>query len=129
MEYLSIQKNLTNTPRKLRLVADMVRGMSPDKAIEALQFTQKAAATPLIKAIKTALANAKGDNLIFKTLEVNEGMKIKRLRVGTAGRGRARPYRKRTSQIRIILTDEMISGQGLVTSEKIKKTRKEQANH
>lgn len=113
MEYVSIQKNVGDSPRKLRLVADMVRGLTPEKAIEILQFTNKAAALPLAKAIKTALANAASSasgaaNLVFKKIEINEGMKMKRYRVGTAGRGRGRPYKRRLSHIKIVLSDEQV---------------------
>lgn len=107
MDYISVQKNIGHTPRKLRLVADMVRKLNPDQAIETLQFVQKASAIDLIKAIKTALANAGNkQGLKFKKLEINEGLKMKRYRVGTAGRGRGRPYKKRLSHIKIVLTDE-----------------------
>ncbi len=116
MDYIAIQKNLGHTPRKMRLVADMVRKLNPDQAIEVLQFVQKAPAIDLIKAIKTALANAGNkEGLIFKKLEINEGLKMKRYRVGTAGRGRGRPYKKRLSHIKIVLTDEL----------KVKKDRKD----
>jgi large subunit ribosomal protein L22 len=107
MDYTTIQKNIQNSPRKLRLVADMVRKMSPSEAVEVLQFTNQAAAVPLSKAIKTAMANAKKDDVIFKTIEINEGMKLKRYRAGTAGRGRGRPYKKRWSHIKIVLTDDV----------------------
>lgn len=108
MEYIAIQKNITTSPRKLRLVADMVRKMNPNQALEILEFTNKAAALPLSKAIKTAIANTKGANQVFfKSLEINEGPKLKRYRVGTAGRGRGRPYKKRMSHIKVILTDEI----------------------
>ena len=63
----------------------------------------------MAKAIKTVMANAKQkgmENISFKSIEINEGPKMKRLRVGTAGRGRSRPYVKKMSHIRIILTDE-----------------------
>lgn len=107
MEYTTIQKNITMSPRKVRLVADMVRKMSPYRALDVLQFTNKAAALPVAKAIKTVLANAgTAENLSFLSIEVNEGLKIKRYRVGTAGRGRGRPYRRRLSHIKIVITDE-----------------------
>lgn len=110
MEILSIQKNIHNSPRKLRLVVDMVRNMKPAVAVSQLQFTNKAAALSLSKAIKTVLGNAKQQNLdasqmIFKSIEVNEGIKMKRFRAGT--KGRAKPYKKRLSQIKIVLTDEI----------------------
>lgn len=107
MEFITIQKNIQNSPRKLRLVADMVRKMDPHAALEVLQFTTNAAARPLASAIKTVIANAGSkEGLSFKSIEINEGLKMKRYRVGTAGRGRGRPYKKRMSHIKIIITDE-----------------------
>lgn len=107
MEYTTIQKNITMSPRKVRLVADMVRKMDPYRALDVLQFTNKAAAMPVAKAIKTVLANAgKAEGLSFVSIQVNEGLKMKRYRAGTAGRGRGRPYRRRMSHIKIVLTDE-----------------------
>lgn len=105
-----MQKNVGHSPRKLRLVADMVRPQKPAAALTTLRFTQKAASSDLAKAIQTALSNAKlagMSELVFKRLEINEGMKLKRYRVGTAGRGRGRPYRKRMSHIKIVLSDEI----------------------
>lgn len=113
MEYTHIQKNVGHSPRKLRLVADMVRKMTPEQAVDSLRFTDRAAAIDLMKAIKTAVANTGGKELIFKKIEVNEGTKMKRYRVGTAGRGRGRPYRRKLSHIKIVLTDEVTSqGEG-----------------
>ena len=105
MNYIHIQKNIQDSPRKLRLVADMVRKMSPAQAVETLQFTNKAAAAPLAKAIQTALANVKSEELVFKSLEINEGTKLKRFRWGS--HGHAKSYKKRWSHIKIVLTDEM----------------------
>lgn len=115
MQYIHIQKNTGHTPRKMRLVADGIKKMAPERALERLHFVPHAAAYDLAKVIKTALANAKGGQslakggkqLTFKSIEVNEGMKMKRYRVGTAGRGRNRPYKKRLSHVKIVLTDEI----------------------
>ncbi len=105
---MTIQKNLGHSPRKLRVVAAMVRGLKPEAAVATLRYVNRAAAIDLAKAIKTALANSGNrTDLIFKALEINEGMRMRRYRVGTAGRGRGRPYRKLTSHIRVILTDEI----------------------
>lgn len=109
MEATHIQKYIHTSPRKLRLVADMVRSVSPLKALDLLAFSYKAAGEDLAKAIKTALGNAKQLGLdqtevIFKSLEVNESMKMKRFRAGT--RGRAKPYRRKMSHIKIVLSDE-----------------------
>ncbi|EKD91513.1 MAG: hypothetical protein ACD_30C00002G0010 [uncultured bacterium] len=119
MEYTTIQKNISASPRKLRLVADMVRKMSPYQALDILQFTNKSAAGDLAKAIKTAVGNAKGtENLFFKSVEINEGMKMKRYRVGTAGRGRGRPYKRRFAHIKVVLTDEIPQGKVSKVEEK-----------
>ncbi len=110
MEITAIQKNIHNSPRKMRLIVDMVKTMKPSSAVSVLQFTHKAAALPVSKAIRTVLANAKVqnadlENISFKSIEVNEGLKLKRYRAGT--KGRIKPYRKRLSQIKIVLTDEI----------------------
>jgi large subunit ribosomal protein L22 len=84
----------------------MVRKMDPYAALDILQFTRNAAAVPLAKAIKTVVANAGSrEGISFKSIEINEGLKAKRYRVGTAGRGRGRPYKKRMAHIKIVLTD------------------------
>jgi large subunit ribosomal protein L22 len=119
MQYTHIQKNINSSPRKLRLVADMVRKMSPEQAVLTLQFTQKSAALPLLKAIQTAIANAgKKDNLNFDKLEINEGLKMRRFRA--APRGRVRPYKKRFAHIRIVLTDEITNIQLPISNKKAK---------
>ncbi len=110
MEFTTIQKNLKSSPRKLRLVADMVRKMSPAQAVLQLRFTNTAAAPLLAKAIKTVLANAgNAEGLTFKTIEINDGLKMRRMRVGTAGRGRGRPYKKRMANVKIVLTDDVVA--------------------
>lgn len=108
MEAQTIQKYVHTSPRKFRLVADLVRKMTPDKALETLRFTNKAASLDLIKAIKTVMANAKTkgmENINFKVVEINEGSRMKRFRAGA--KGRARPYKRRMSHIKIVLTDNL----------------------
>ncbi len=110
MEYVTIQKNLKSSPRKLRLVADMVRKMSPAQAVLQLQFTNTAAAPLLAKAIKTVLANAgNAEGLVFKSIEINDGLRMRRMRVGTAGRGRGRPYKKRLAHVKVVVTDDVVA--------------------
>lgn len=105
MEYLHNQKNVRHSPRKLRLVTDMIRRMNPEQAVETLKFINRAAALDLAKAIKASLANVgKDKELTFKKIEINEGVKIARVRAGS--RGRANPYKRRFSHIKIVLTDE-----------------------
>ena len=109
MEITTVQKYINMSPRKLRLVAEMIRKMKPVAALKTLEFTNKAAAEPLSKAIKTVVANARqqgllDDKLSFAKIEVNEGTKPRRMRPGS--RGYANPYKKRTSHIKIVLSDE-----------------------
>lgn len=102
------QKYLRTSPRKLRLVADMVREIgSPKTALEYLVHINKRASLPLEKVLKQAVANAKNsagigeDQLRIKEITVNEGPFYKRFR--PVSRGRAHAIKKRTSHIRVIL--------------------------
>lgn len=108
MEAVTIQRYIHQTPRKLRLVTDMVRKMVPTKALDVLAITRKSAAKELFKAINTAVSNAKqlgadADKVTFKKIEINEGPRMKRYMAGT--RGRAKPYQRKMSHIKIVLTD------------------------
>lgn len=108
MEIQTIQRYIHTSPRKLRLLADMVRKMQPNKAIDVLKVTPKYAAKDLIKALETVLANAKSagmdaEKIVIKKLEIDESMKMRRFRAGT--RGRVKPYKKRMSNIKIVLSD------------------------
>ncbi len=94
----------------------MIRKMEPNKALAVLGLTPKDAAKDLEKALSTVLANAKQkgldtSKLTFKKVEINESMKMRRFRAGT--RGRVRPYKRRMSHIKIVLTDQLsvLSGQ------------------
>ena len=108
MEATTIQKFVHTSPRKLRLVADMVRGMGPNKALDVLVITKKYAAREIFKAINTAIANAKqlgidSEKVIFQKIEINEGPRMKRSRAGA--KGRARPYQRKMAHIKIVLSD------------------------
>lgn len=110
MEATTIQKYIHTSPRKLRLVTDMIRKMTPARALSVLKVTPKSAAKDLEKALEVVLANAKttgldASKLVFKKIEINESMKMKRFRAGT--RGRAKPYKKRMSHIKIVLSDDL----------------------
>lgn len=101
------QKYIRTSPRKLRLVADAVRGLPADKALDYLKFLGKSAALPVRKAILQAVAAAKNtsgtapQDLIVKTLDIAEGPTYKRWRA--VSRGAAHSIEKRTSHIRIEL--------------------------
>lgn len=108
MEVTTIQKYMHTSPRKLRLVADLIRKMTPTQALNVLRVTPKYAARDLQKAIETTLANAKQAGLdekvvVFKKLEIDESMKMRRYHAGT--RGRVKPFKRRMAHIKIVLSD------------------------
>ena len=102
--------NHRQSPRKVRLVADVVRGKNAGRAIAELSFLPKKASLPVKKLIVSAIANAKNnfnlkeENLFIKSIEVNEGATMKRWRAGW--RGTAFPIKKRTSHISVILEEK-----------------------
>ncbi|MBI4100547.1 50S ribosomal protein L22 [Candidatus Microgenomates bacterium] len=108
-QVLAESKYVRMSPRKLALVADQLRGLAPGQALSKLALITKSAATPLIKIIKSATANAtenaklKENNLKIKSIEVTTGPAFKRWQ--PVSRGRAHPYKKRTAHIRVILED------------------------
>lgn len=106
-EFKATQKYLLMSPRKIRLVAALVRKMKPVEAIEKLPFAQKRSATDLAKVIKSAIASAKAQgvsetDLVFKEIQIGEGPRLKRGRA--ASRGSWHPFKRRMSHIRVVLT-------------------------
>lgn len=105
----AIQKLIRTSPRKIRLVADSIRELSPREALDYLKFMPQRAAIPLAKTIKASLANAKStkgikeENLKFKTIDIGKGPTYKRWR--PVSRGSAHKIMKRTSHIRIELEE------------------------
>jgi len=109
MEIQTIQRYIHTSPRKLRLVADLIRQMEPAKALDVLRVTPKSAAKDLAKALETVLANGRqagldSEKVGFKKIEIDESLKMRRFRAGT--RGRVKPYKKRMAHIKIVLSDE-----------------------
>lgn len=105
-QYIATQKYLLESPRKLRLVVEVVKKMKPVEAVEKLPFVQKRAAGDLAKVIKSAIANAKAQgvsdtDLVFKEIQIGEGPRLKRGRA--ASRGMWHPFKKRMSHIRVVL--------------------------
>lgn len=102
-------RHVRMTPRKMRVVANQIRGMQASKAVEFLTFCRRRAARPLLKLIKSALANAdqKGDvdvdNLQVRTIEVDQGPSFKRWM--PRARGMATPILKRTSHVSVVLEE------------------------
>ncbi len=106
----AVQRYLRRAPRKLRLVADLVRGMQVDKATELLKHISKAGAAEVSKVIRSAHANLQNkfedeaidaSSVYVKTIMVDEGPTLKRIQ--PAPQGRAHPIRKRMSHITVIV--------------------------
>ncbi|MGH7196520.1 MAG: 50S ribosomal protein L22 [Candidatus Saccharimonadales bacterium] len=104
-------KGLRLSPRKVSLVAALVRGRSVADALVILDHTPKRAAKPLAKLIASAKANAthnhsvREDSLQITKLQVTTGTRLKRYR--PAAMGRALPYQKRTSHVLVEVAGEV----------------------
>ena len=109
MEIKAKVKHIHMSPRKVRLVVNVIRGWEVNKALDQLKFINKWAAKPIIKLINSAIANANNnyeiakDNLYIKEIRVDEGATIHRWM--PKAHGRATPIRKRTSHVYIVLSE------------------------
>lgn len=112
MEAKATARHIRMSPRKVRLVVDQIRGRSVNEAYALLQFSKKAAAEPVSKTLRSAVANAQVkaedegefvdvDELIVRDAFVNEGPTLRRWRA--AAMGRAAPIRKRMSHITVVV--------------------------
>ncbi len=102
-------KNYRQSPRKVRLVTDLIRGKKTEEALANLAFAGKRSAGPVKTLLESALANAKdkgydGDNLFVSSVRVDEGPTMFRRR--PRARGSASPIRKRTSHIYLEVSDK-----------------------
>ena len=108
----AIQRTTRQSPYKMRLVIDQIRGKNVNEALGLLKFSKKHAAVQITKVLNSAVANAEFksregsesvdvDTLYIKTAIVNEGPALRRFM--PAAQGRATPIRKRTSHVEIIL--------------------------
>lgn len=110
MEAVARLRNHPTSPRKMRLLVDLIRGMDADKALNVLKYSTKHPSVPLEKLLLSAIDNWKQKNpeadvaeanLYIKTIFVDEGRTIKRLR--PAPQGRAYRIRKRSNHVTIVL--------------------------
>jgi large subunit ribosomal protein L22 len=108
--FYAILKNCPTSPRKMRLVADLVRGEEVNKALDILKFSSKEASNRLEKLVLSAIANWQGKNegvriedshLFVKEVFVDSGRMLKRLQ--TAPQGRAYRVRKRSNHVTVVL--------------------------
>lgn len=112
MEARAVAKNIRMSARKMRLVIDEIRERNVNEAYSILQFSKKAAAEPIDKTLRSAVANAvhradeEGevldvDTLYVRECYVDEGPTLRRYRA--AAMGRAAPIRKRMSHVTIVV--------------------------
>ena len=110
MEAVAIAKGLRIAPRKARLVIDLIRGKSVEEADRILANINKEAARMSRKVLVSAVANAennmglKKETLFVKEAIVNEGQTMKRMKFGS--RGHVDPIKKRTSHIKIVVSEK-----------------------
>ncbi len=110
MEVKASLRNIQTAPRKVRLVADLIRGASVSNAKAQLQLSTKKVAKPMMKLVDSAIANAthnhslNPDTLTIKSIRVDHGRTLKRYRPRAFGR--AGLIRKRASHIFLVLEGE-----------------------
>jgi large subunit ribosomal protein L22 len=111
----AIQRGTRQSPYKMRLVIDQIRGKMVNDALALLKFSKKRAAGEITKVLESAVANAEQaarqnnesidvDALFVKTAIINEGQKLKRWT--PAAMGRATPVYKRTSHVEIVVAEK-----------------------
>jgi large subunit ribosomal protein L22 len=107
-QYFAVLRNCPTSPRKMRLVADMIRGMEVNKALDILKFSSKEASQKVEKLLMSAIANWQVKNegaridenpLFVSRIMVDSGRILKRLR--PAPQGRAHRIRKRSNHVTI----------------------------
>jgi large subunit ribosomal protein L22 len=107
MPATAFQKGVRISPRKVAVVASLVRGRKVDDALTILDFTPRRAARPVREAIKSAAANAehnhnyRSGSLEITDISVTSGPRLKRYM--PAARGRARRFQRKTSHIKVVV--------------------------
>ncbi len=126
---IAVAKSVSHSPRKVSEVAALVRRRSVQDALVILEHTPRRAATAVYKVVASAAANAEhNDNLQPKTLVIDQisvtaGPRIKRYR--PASRGRALPFQRKTSHIRVVVSGD--KRQNKAAQKKTKTTNKKEA--
>lgn len=129
-QYMASLRNCPTSPRKMRLVADLVRGMDVTKASAVLQFTKKHAARDLEKLLRSAISNFEQKSgerweeadLFIKEISVDGGRVLKRIQ--PAPQGRAFRVRKRSNHVTMVLASaaEKATSAAKSTSKETKET-------
>ena len=111
MSVKAVAKGVSMSPRKVGVVAALVRGRTVEDALTILAHVPRASAIPVRKVIESARANAdnnhnyKPETLVITEIAVTPGVRIKRFR--PAAQGRALPFMRRTSHIRVVVDGEL----------------------
>ena len=108
-QYFAKLQNVPSSPRKMRYVVDMVRGMEVNRALGTLRFSKKAASADVEKVLRSAIANweqkndrrAEDGELFITKIFVDEGVTLKRMRPAPQGRGYR--IRKRSNHVTIFV--------------------------
>ena len=108
-QYFAKLQNVPSSPRKMRYVVDMVRGMEVNRALGTLKFSKKAASEVLEKLLRSAIANweqkndrkAEDGELFMTKIFVDEGVTLKRMRPAPQGRGYR--IRKRSNHVTLFV--------------------------
>lgn len=112
--YIARLRNVPTSPRKMRIVADLIRGMDVEQALGLLQHTSKEAAGRLYKLLRSAIANwevknegerVEDNQLFVKEISVDSGRMLKRIQ--PAPQGRAHRIRKRSNHVTLILANRL----------------------
>jgi large subunit ribosomal protein L22 len=115
MEAIAKLNNVPSSPRKMRLVAGLVRGQSVNKALALLKFEANSGAEKIEKLLLSALSNwqqknedarIEDSNLYIKEIKVDEGKMLKRLRPAPQGRGHR--IRKRSNHVTLIIDSRVV---------------------
>ncbi len=128
MPAIAHQKGVRMSPRKVAVVAALVRGRTVDDAITILDYTPRRAAGPVKEAIKSAAANAehnhsyKPGTLEIMEISVTSGPRLKRFM--PAARGRARRFQRKTSHIKVIVDGQIREKKTSTTTENTDKETK-----
>ncbi|MFP4092919.1 MAG: 50S ribosomal protein L22 [Cyclobacteriaceae bacterium] len=124
MEAIAKLNNVPTSPRKMRLVADMIRGRKVNEALNMLKFEAKQGAAKMEKLLLSAIANWQEKNpderledadLFVKEVKVDGGRMLKRLR--PAPQGRAHRIRKRSNHITIVVASRSLAEEAALTSD------------
>lgn len=124
-QYYAVLRNCPTSPRKMRLVTDMIKGVEVNKALDMLRYSPKEASRNVEKLLLSAIANWQAKNegariedskLIVKTAFVDQSRTLKRIQ--PAPQGRAHRIRKRSNHVTLMLESQQVAEEVEPTTEK-----------